>query len=183
MKNVTVNGVDYTGVSQVQLPVTGGGTALFQDVDETATGGDVPAFLSEYQVQEFTPEADTNEDVHFDYDLSGVPDLIMVISDMDIEEAIEEGIRTMISMVAWLYNIDSAKTQPHIYAGSMIYVTTVAGAAAISPNASTPDGVSGPVNVTDSGFDICTVDLGGTRMFWRAGHKYKIITARVKRGD
>ena len=36
-KNVTVNGVDYTGVSQVQLPTTAGGTALFKDVDEITT--------------------------------------------------------------------------------------------------------------------------------------------------
>jgi len=34
MKNVTVNGNEYTGVSEVQLPVTGGGTANFRDVDE-----------------------------------------------------------------------------------------------------------------------------------------------------
>lgn len=33
-KNVNVNGVDYTGVSQVQLKTTAGGTALFKDVDE-----------------------------------------------------------------------------------------------------------------------------------------------------
>lgn len=36
-KNVTVNGVDYKGVSQVQLPATAGGTALFKDVDEITT--------------------------------------------------------------------------------------------------------------------------------------------------
>lgn len=36
-KNVKVNGVDYTGVSQVQLPTTAGGTALFKDVDEITT--------------------------------------------------------------------------------------------------------------------------------------------------
>jgi hypothetical protein len=36
-KNVKVNGVSYTGVSQVQLPTTGGGTALFKDVDEITT--------------------------------------------------------------------------------------------------------------------------------------------------
>ena len=33
-KNVKVNGVDYAGVSQVQLPTTDGATALFKDVDE-----------------------------------------------------------------------------------------------------------------------------------------------------
>lgn len=33
-KNVNVNGVDYSGVSQVQLKTTDGGTALFKDVDE-----------------------------------------------------------------------------------------------------------------------------------------------------
>lgn len=38
-KDVTVNGVDYTGVSQVQLPTTAGGTALFKDVDEITEGG------------------------------------------------------------------------------------------------------------------------------------------------
>ena len=38
-KNVTVNGVDYTGVSQVQLPTTDGATALFKDVDEITEGG------------------------------------------------------------------------------------------------------------------------------------------------
>lgn len=36
-KNVNVNGVDYTGVSQVQLKTTAGGTALFKDVDEITT--------------------------------------------------------------------------------------------------------------------------------------------------
>ena len=36
-KNVKVNGVDYTGVSQVQLHTTAGGTALFKDVDEITT--------------------------------------------------------------------------------------------------------------------------------------------------
>jgi hypothetical protein len=36
-KNVKVNGVDYTGVSQVQLKTTDGGTALFKDVDEITT--------------------------------------------------------------------------------------------------------------------------------------------------
>lgn len=33
-KNVNVNGVDYSGVSQVQLKTADGGTALFKDVDE-----------------------------------------------------------------------------------------------------------------------------------------------------
>lgn len=37
MKNVNVNGVDYSGVSQVQLKTTSGGTALFKDVDEIVT--------------------------------------------------------------------------------------------------------------------------------------------------
>ena len=37
MKNVNVNGVDYSGVSQVQLKTTEGGTALFKDVDEIVT--------------------------------------------------------------------------------------------------------------------------------------------------
>lgn len=36
-KNVNVNGVDYSGVSQVQLNTTEGGTALFKDVDEITT--------------------------------------------------------------------------------------------------------------------------------------------------
>jgi hypothetical protein len=36
-KNVNVNGVDYSGVSQVQLKTADGGTALFKDVDEIVT--------------------------------------------------------------------------------------------------------------------------------------------------
>jgi hypothetical protein len=36
-KNVNVNGVDYSGVSQIQLKTTAGGTALFKDVDEIIT--------------------------------------------------------------------------------------------------------------------------------------------------
>lgn len=36
-KNVNVNGVDYSGVSQIQLKTTAGGTALFKDVDEITT--------------------------------------------------------------------------------------------------------------------------------------------------
>ena len=38
-KNVKVSGVDYTGVSQVQLPTTDGATALFKDVAEITEGG------------------------------------------------------------------------------------------------------------------------------------------------
>lgn len=37
MKNVTINDTNYTGVSEVQLSVTGGGTANFRDVDEITT--------------------------------------------------------------------------------------------------------------------------------------------------
>lgn len=36
-KNVNVNGVDYNGVSQIQLKTASGGTALFKDVDEITT--------------------------------------------------------------------------------------------------------------------------------------------------
>lgn len=36
-KNVNVNGKSYTGVSQIQLVTTDGGTALFKDVDEITT--------------------------------------------------------------------------------------------------------------------------------------------------
>ena len=36
-KNVNVNGVDYSGVSQVQLKTASGGTVLFKDVDEIVT--------------------------------------------------------------------------------------------------------------------------------------------------
>lgn len=181
-KNVTVGGNHFQGVSQVQLTTVSGGTALFRDVDEI-TGGDMPSWLSEYQVQEFVPAADTNEDVHFDYALSGVPDLIMILSDMDIPAALQAGVRTLTGMVAWLYNIDSSKGQPYLYSGPMTYVTTIAGATTVNANSNTADSSSGPMNVTDSGFDIRTVNVGGTRMFWRAGHKYQIITAIVKRGD
>lgn len=38
-KNVNVNGVDYAGVSQIQLNTTDGATALFKDVDEITEGG------------------------------------------------------------------------------------------------------------------------------------------------
>ena len=38
-KNVVINGVNYDGVSKVQLNTSDGVTALFQDVDEVATGG------------------------------------------------------------------------------------------------------------------------------------------------
>ena len=36
-KNVKLNGVSYSGVSQVQLKTTAGGTAMFKDVDEITT--------------------------------------------------------------------------------------------------------------------------------------------------
>lgn len=40
-KNIRLNETDYTGVSMVQLPITGGGSALFRDIDEiTSSGGD-----------------------------------------------------------------------------------------------------------------------------------------------
>ena len=38
-KNVTINGINYSGVSQVQLNTTDGVTALFQDVDEIGSSG------------------------------------------------------------------------------------------------------------------------------------------------
>ncbi len=40
-KNVQVNGMVYSGVSQIQLNTTDGVTALFKDVDEVTTSGGV----------------------------------------------------------------------------------------------------------------------------------------------
>lgn len=38
-KNVRLNETDYTGISMIQLPITGGGSALFRDIDEITNSG------------------------------------------------------------------------------------------------------------------------------------------------
>ena len=54
-KNVNVNGVDYSGVSQVQLKTADGGTALFKDVDEITTPSGTKAITANgtYDVTNF----------------------------------------------------------------------------------------------------------------------------------
>ena len=54
-KNVAVDGVNYSGISKVQLPTDDGGTANFVDVDETVTPSGTKSITANgtYDVTEF----------------------------------------------------------------------------------------------------------------------------------
>lgn len=120
-KNVKVNGVDYTGVSQVQLPTTDGATALFKDVDEITTpsgsvtitengthdvtnyaqavvnvgsGVDSSAFegITECKQIVFTPENQNNGTTFsVAHGCSATPDIVLIVAN---EESADEAFRT-----------------------------------------------------------------------------------------
>ena len=171
--NVTIDNTEYPGVSQIDV----GGKTLLLTADALSSG--VPDWLSECHVQEYTPEADTNEDVTFDINLSDVPQLVLVLSDMDNDSVIGTSSRTMMAMVAAHVAYDETLANPHSYAGAWKYYTSSVGNGGITSNATTDTGVSGPVNVSGSSMTIRSYNIGGTRAYWRAGHTYRIIAARV----
>ncbi len=171
--NVTIDNTEYPGVSQIDV----GGKTLLLTADALSSG--VPDWLSECHVQEYTPEADTNEDMVFAIDLSDVPQLVLVLSDMDNDSVAGTGLRTLMAMVAAHVAYDETAVNPNVYAGAWKYYINSVGSGNITSNAAPDTGVSGPVDVSGSSMTIRSYNIGGTRAYWRAGHTYRIIAARV----
>ena len=131
-KNVTVNGAEYKGVSQVHLTTTNGGTALFQDVDEITTpsgsisitkngtydvtnyasaevavetsGGGLTINGSAAYCGTFTVEADSSTTITVSHDLGTVPKEILIYrNDADFSAAMGDAFSGKYAMVAGAY--------------------------------------------------------------------------------
>lgn len=83
MKNLEINGNIYENISKIAVPISGGGMAQFQDVDES--GGD-----AEVVTGTFTVDSDkTSSEYTIDHNCGWAPDIIMITT--DYESYIEGG--------------------------------------------------------------------------------------------
>lgn len=173
--NVTIDNTEYPGVNQINV----GGKSLLLSAD-AISGGDVPSWLAACHVQEYIPAEDTNADVEFSHNLGTIPDIIMVISDMDNNAAVAAGLRTIVGMVARLIGpAAEGSTNAYDYAGAWKNTITAISSTTMYSNSSTETAINGPVAVTSEGFALRAPNIGGTRGFWKAGHTYQIISARL----
>ena len=80
-KNVKINGVEYNGVSTVELITTDGESAMFKDIDEIASFNNVVALASgEFGVDEETngKDAQGNYQKIVEHGMDVKPDVVMI---------------------------------------------------------------------------------------------------------
>lgn len=75
-KNVFVNGEAYSGVSTLELLLVEGGTALFKDIDEAASGGSA---VLEMATGTFTVEAVATNSPVINHGMAVKPDVAVVV--------------------------------------------------------------------------------------------------------
>lgn len=137
----------------------------------------LPSWIKEMQVQTFTPEADTNEELTFSLDMENVPNLILILADHTEREKTRDFIGLNVCHMAM-------SEQTKYYSGYLYYANTTSTIEmmassqedATNPTSTTWQGVG---SVTNKSFVVRTAYYGGQYCYWRAGHTYTIIALKV----
>lgn len=119
---------------------------------------ELPSWISEMQVVEFTPEADTNEVQTFAISMENEPNLVIIDSDIETAENIRD--------------FAGAQIMKEPYSGTI---------ASIMWNANTNTSINHStsakntdITITNESVSITTSNIGTEKTYWRAGHTYKI---------
>lgn len=138
-------------------------------------GGGLPAGIAEYEVQTFTPEADTNEALAFSLNMTEMPTHIIIFTEMP-------GVvgRSFVSYFGGYPKEDSAGDGTmNMGAGFIEYWA----ASFISKTVSEPDSNNanrtGVWNLTNTNFTFRSNYYGGQFTYFRAGYTYTIIALRT----
>ena len=140
------------------------------------SGGGLPSWLKELEVIELTVGEDTNEERTFEYILENMPNLIIVLSDFTKRENARDFVSGVFHRV---HNNDSLAFDGHLNFANFTEITSV-GANCQLDSTNVNNAIwSGVADVTNKSFLLRTYSYGGTYCYWRVGHTYKIIVAKV----
>lgn len=138
------------------------------------SSGGLPAGIAEYEVQTFTPEADTNDPITFELNMEEMPTHIMIAADLPSVVA-----RSFIAFYGGFPQGDSAGDGTIVMGGNIKYFTS----AIIQYTGATPNSNdrnrSGVWNLTNKGFTFRSNYYGGAFTHFRAGYTYTIVALRM----
>lgn len=123
----------------------------------------LPSWISEMQVVEFTPEADTNEAQTFAINMNNEPNIVIIDSDIEAAGDVRD------------------------FAGAQIMKASSSGSiASIMWNAKTKTEIdhnttsnNANISITSDTISITTSTIGTEKAYWRAGHTYKIYCIKT----
>ena len=167
-----------TAIADAVRGKTGGTDLLTLDGMAAAisgiSSGGLPAGIAEYEVQTFTPEADTNAPITFELDMEEMPTHIMIAADFPSFVA-----RSFVAYHGGFTQEDSSGDGTIDMRGDIKYFS----ASIIEYMNTNQDSVftnrTGVWNLTNKGFTFRSNYYGGAFTYFRAGYTYTIVALRM----
>ena len=166
------------GIAEAIRAKTGGTDPIpVPDMEALISGissGGLPAGIAEYEVQTFTPEADTNDPITFELNMGEMPTHIMIAADFPSVVA-----RSFIAFYGGFPGEDSAGDGTINMGGSIKYCTYSSIEYASATPSSGYTNRTGVWNLTNRGFTFRSNYYGGQFTYFRAGYTYTIVALRM----
>ena len=166
------------GIAEAIRAKTGGTDPIpVPDMEALISGissGGLPAGIAEYEVQTFTPEADTNAPITFELGMGEMPTHIMIAADLPSLVA-----RSFIAFYGGFPGGDSSGDGTIVMGGSIKYYNTSSIDYVRTTQNSGDKNRTGVWNLTNKGFTFRSNYYGGAFTYFRAGYTYTIVALRM----
>lgn len=151
-------------ISQIQSALQG----------KAGSGGGLPTWIQEMDVQSYTPAADTNEELSFELHMQNIPNMIIILDN----EGTWHSMRTFRGMV--MQRLSPQNTTSY-FKGAIEYDMGTSGVSTSTqvtadPTAANPSGV---ISFSNTEITVKTYPYGGVYCYWRAGRTYTIVALKV----
>ena len=166
------------GIAEAIRTKTGGTNPIpVPDMEALISGissGGLPAGIAEYEVQTFTPEADTNNPITFELNMEEMPTHIMIAADFPSIVA-----RSFVAYYGGFPQEDSAGDGTINMGGSIKHcAVSVINYVGVDTDSSSRNR-SGIWNLTNKGFTFRSNYYGGAFTYFRAGYTYTVVALRM----
>ena len=165
------------GIAEAIRTKTGGTDPIpVPDMEALISGissGGLPAGIAEYEVQTFTPEADTNEALTFSLDMKEMPTNIMIAADFPSVVS-----RSFVACYCGFPQEDSGDGTI-VMGGTIKYCAPYAIQYIWTDQNSTAKNRSGVWNLTNKGFTFRSNYYSGQFTYFRAGYTYTVMALRM----
>ena len=138
------------------------------------SSGGLPAGIAEYEVQTFTPEADTNDPITFALDMKEMPTHIMIAADFPSIVS-----RSFVAFYGGFPQEDSAGDGTINMRGDIKYCAVSHISHIVADTNSSAKNRTGLWNLTNKGFTFRSNYYGGKFTYFRAGYTYTIVALRM----
>ena len=167
-----------TAIADAVRGKTGGTDLLTLDGMAAAisgiSSGGLPSVIAECEVQTFTPEADTNDNITFELGMEEMPTHIMIVADFPSVVA-----RSFVAYYGGFPQEDSAGDGTINMRGDFKYcIASGIDYIGANPNSSNKNR-TGVWNLTNKGFTFRSNYYGGKFTYFRAGYTYTVVALRM----